>query len=70
MSVLKRRRILVDRIIETLNQMPAEVRRVFILSHYREFAMSEIAAVLETTEKDAEALLRRGNSLIARNIKI
>lgn len=58
------RNLLSKRIVEAVNRMPAQVRRVFILSHYRGFSRKEIAGCLGIMESDVQSLLRSGNTLL------
>ena len=56
------------RIVEAVNQMPTKVRRVFILSHYRGVSLRAIAETFGIQEREAESLLRRGNTLFYRTL--
>lgn len=65
-TLMSRRTHLSNRIVETVNQMPTEVRKVFILSHYKGFSLGEIAERLGKQREEVASLLRCGNVLIAR----
>lgn len=58
------------RIVEAVNQMPAPVGRVFILSHYRGLSLERIAAILGIPESEAECLLKCGNALLSRAVPV
>lgn len=58
------RKILSNLIVEAVNQMPAAVRRVFILSHYHGLSVKEIAEDLGIMEGEAESLLIAGNTVL------
>lgn len=62
------RRNLSNRIVEAVNQMPPNVRGVFILSHYRGLSAKEIAEELEILETEAESLLISGNTILYQTV--
>ena len=64
------RKKLSKRIVEAVNHMPIQVRRVFILSHYRGLSLQEIAAGLGIEESEANSLLRCGNTLFSRTLAV
>jgi DNA-directed RNA polymerase specialized sigma24 family protein len=64
------RNLLSKRIVEAVYQMPTQVRRVFVLSHYRGLSLQEIAGSLGIKEKEAESLLRWGNTFFHRTLTV
>ncbi|HSR53999.1 MAG TPA: sigma-70 region 4 domain-containing protein [Acidobacteriota bacterium] len=50
-----------DAIIRSLNSMPANMRKVFVLSHYHGRPAAEIADKLHITSTDVEQLLGEAN---------
>jgi len=58
------------RIVEAVNQMPAQVRQVFILSHYRGLSLARIAATLSIPESEAKHFLKSGNTIFSRTVPV
>jgi RNA polymerase sigma factor (sigma-70 family) len=69
-SMMSTRVKLVEQIAEALDQMPARVRRVFILSHYQGLSVQRIAATLGIQESEAKSLLSCGNTFLSRTVSV
>jgi DNA-directed RNA polymerase specialized sigma24 family protein len=57
---------LFERILRTLQQMPPELRDIFVLSHYEGRCPREIAASLSMEEGDISRRLKEANALFLR----
>jgi DNA-directed RNA polymerase specialized sigma24 family protein len=67
---MSERNKLSKRIVDAVNQMPTKVRRVFILSHYQGLSLQGIAGTMGIQEREAESLLRCGNTLFYRTLSL
>lgn len=60
---------LFDRIIRSLNNMPEEMRKAFVLSHYQGCANEEIAGKIGAEPKEIPGLLKEANILFFENVR-
>ena len=61
---------LFDSIIEALEEMPALLRQVFVLSHYRDLSADEISIDIRLENQDIPSLLRLANRAFYQNLRL
>jgi len=66
---LNQREILFGRIIEVLEEMPATLRDVFVLTHYEGKSPFEITSILGIPVADYENLLNQANQVFYRTLR-
>ena len=54
---------LFHRILKVLNEMPDSLRQTFMLSHYNELSLDQIARKIGVEQQDAASLLKLANTL-------
>jgi DNA-directed RNA polymerase specialized sigma24 family protein len=56
-------------IVENLRQMPAQLRQVFVLRHYRGYSPAEIAVVTGIQESSVGLLLKQAEALVYQRLR-
>ncbi len=60
---------LFERILRALQQMPPDLRKVFVLSHYEGCSPQEIAARLSLDEGETMRRMKEANALFLRTMR-
>jgi RNA polymerase sigma factor (sigma-70 family) len=55
-------------ILQSLEELPDSLRRIFVLRHYRGYQPSEIARLLELNEDEIPTLLKRAEQHLYRSL--
>ena len=64
----QRRDALFRDIVHSLEEMPVDLREVFVLSHYEHLAVDDIARRMSLAPRELDDLLERANEIFFRNL--
>ncbi|MGH9339260.1 MAG: RNA polymerase sigma factor [Acidobacteriota bacterium] len=58
-----------DGILEALEEMPEELRQMFVLGHYRGLSATQIAQEIGQEQQKVETLLRRADEFLYKKLR-